>query len=72
MLMSNVKFELTMTRSVEYTHSFEMNEKHAENAIAKYGSMFEYKRSKLDFRHAFGEGEGEHETYYDAFNDINW
>ena len=70
--MSNVTFELTMTRSVEYTHSFEMNEKHAENAIAKYGSMFEYKRSKLDFRHAFGEGEGEHETYYDAFNDINW
>ena len=46
--MSNVTFELTMTRSVEYTHSFEMNEKHAENAIAKYGSMLEYKRSKND------------------------
>ena len=25
-----------------------MNEKHAENAIAKYGSMLEYKRSKND------------------------
>lgn len=46
--MSNVTFELTMTRSVEYTHSFEMNEQHAENAIAKYGSMLEYKRSKND------------------------
>ena len=46
--MSNVTFELTMTRTIEYTHSFEMNEKHAENAIAKYGSMLEYKRSKND------------------------
>ena len=46
--MSNVTFELTMTRIIEYTHSFEMNEKHAENAIAKYGSMLEYKRSKND------------------------
>ena len=70
--MSNVTFELTMTRSVEYTHSFEMDEKHAENAITKYGSMFEYKKSKLDFRPTFGEGEGEHETHYDSFNHINW
>ena len=70
--MSNVTFELTMTRTIEYTYEFEMNEQHAENAIAKYGSMFEYKRSKLDFRHAFGEGEGKHETHYDAFNHINW
>ena len=70
--MSNVKFEITMTRSVEYTHSFEMNETHAENAINKYGSMLKYKRSKLDFERAFGEGEGEHETHYDTFNDINW
>ena len=46
--MSNVTFELTMTRIIEYTHSFEMNEKHAENAIAKYGSMLEYKMSKND------------------------
>jgi hypothetical protein len=70
--MSNVTFALTMTRTIEYTHSFEMNEKHAENAIAKYGSMLEYKRSKLDFKRAFGKGEGEHETHYDTFNDINW
>jgi len=46
--MSNVTFELTMTQTIEYTHSFEMNEKHAENAIAKYGSMLEYKMSKND------------------------
>ena len=70
--MSDLKFALTMTRTIEYTYEFEMNEKHAENAIAKYGSMLEYKRSKLDFSHAFGEGEGKHETHYDAFNHINW
>ncbi len=70
--MSNVKFELTMTRAIEYTHEFEMNEKHAENAIAKYGSILAYKQSKLHLWHVFGESEGEHETHYDAVNHINW
>ena len=67
--MSNVTFELTMTRSVEYTHSFEMNEKHAENAIAKYGSMLEYKMSKNDLAQFRGgnapiEGFGWKKTTY--------
>ena len=71
--MSNVTFELTMTRSVEYTHSFEMDEKHAENAIAKYGSMLEYKQSKNDLNRAlFGNRARTHETEPDSYNDSEW
>jgi len=70
--MSILTFALTMTRTIEYTHEFEMNEKHAENAIAKYGSMLAYKQSKLGLWEFAGWSEGEHETHYDAFNDINW
>jgi len=70
--MSDLKFELTMTQTIEYTHEFKMNEKHAENAIAKYGSMLEYKRSKLDLERAFGEGKVEHRKYYDTCNHIDW
>tara|TARA_R110000851_G_scaffold188835_1_gene338872 strand:- start:588 stop:1022 length:435 start_codon:yes stop_codon:yes gene_type:complete len=71
--MSDLKFALTMTRSVEYTHSFEMNEKHAENAIAKYGSMLEYKQSKNDLNRAlFGNRARTHETEPDSYNDSEW
>ena len=71
--MSNVTFELTMTQTIEYTHEFEMNEKHAENAIAKYGSMLEYKKSKNNLNRAlFGNRTRTHETEPDSYNDSEW
>ena len=71
--MSNVKFELTMTQTIEYTHEFEMNEQHAENAIAKHGSMLEYKKSKNDLNRAlFGNRTRTHETEPDSYNDSEW
>jgi hypothetical protein len=71
--MSDLKFALTMTRTIEYTYEFEMNEKHAENAIAKYGSMLEYKQSKNDLNRAlFGNRARTHETEPDSYNDSEW
>ena len=71
--MSDLKFALTMTQTIEYTHEFEMNEKHAENAIAKYGSMLEYKQSKNDLNRAlFGNRARAHETERDSYNDSEW
>ena len=70
--MSNLTFAITMTRTIEYEHEFEMNEAHAKNAIKKYGSILEYKKSKHDLRAPFGNSEGAHEKESDVFNQMDW
>ena len=71
--MSNLTFAITMTRTIEYKHEFEMNEAHAKNAINKYGSMLEYKKSKNDLNRAlFGNRAKAHETERDSYNDSEW
>ena len=67
--MSNLTFELTLTRTIKYKHKFEMHEAHAKNAIKKYGSILEYKKSKNDlavFRsgNAPSDGWGWYKTTY--------
>tara|TARA_B110000967_G_C18524275_1_gene382546 strand:- start:80 stop:514 length:435 start_codon:yes stop_codon:yes gene_type:complete len=71
--MSNLTFAIIMTHTIEYEHEFEMNEAHAKNAINKYGSMLEYKKSKNDLNRAlFGNRRRAHETERDSYNDSEW